>query len=367
MKQVVSTDRGEVYPREAPMPRLEGVGAIVQTICSVFGEGSELGHLRRRREAIRSGERVGDRPPIERPMSYQSCGRIVELSDELRDTFAVGDIVACAGAGFGHHAEYGYVPKNTMARVPDGLSPDEAATCNVGLTALHALRRAEFQPGETIVVVGLGMVGQLLAQLAAASGGRAIGTDLYPLRLRLARACGIEAAVDGRSGDLLEEVRCRGDGLGADKIALCVGSANRELMHLAVRLVRPGGVVLLVGGPIYPDFTGAEGDASPHLKEIDLRWVYGRGPGSRDPAWNLGGIEYPTRFVRWTARTNLDALLGLQAAGRVRAAPLLTHRFPVERASEAADLLIEQPDQALGVVLTYGDTPTRLASVAGPE
>jgi threonine dehydrogenase-like Zn-dependent dehydrogenase len=85
-----------------------------------------------------------------------------------------------------------------------------------------------------------------------------------------------------------------------------------------------------------------------------VRFVYGRGPGSRDLAWNHAGIDYPIRFLRWTSKTNLEALLRLQADGKVRAAPLLTHRFPMERAGEAADLLIEHPEQALGVVLTYG-------------
>jgi NADPH:quinone reductase len=237
--------------------------------------------------------------------------------------------------------------------VPEGVSPEEAATTNVALTALHALRRAQFQPGEVLAIIGLGMVGQCLAQLAAANGGRALATDRYPLRLEIARACGIEAAVDAGSGDFLADVRRRTNGLGADTVAICVGGGSSDLMHLAVRLVRPSGVVLMVGGPILPDFSGASGDASPHLKEIDLRWVYGRGAGSRDPAWNRGDVEYPRRFVRWDALNNLEALLHLQATGRLRTQPLLTHRFPVDRAGEAADLLIEHPDQALGVVLTY--------------
>src|SRR5436309_3655538 len=135
MKQVVRNNRGEVYVREAPPPRLEGSGAIVQTICSVFGAGSELGSVRTARQALARGERLPEGPLMERPLSYQSCGRIVDLSDDLKATYAVGDVVACAGAGFGHHAEFGYVPKNTMARVPDGLSPEEVATNNVGLTA----------------------------------------------------------------------------------------------------------------------------------------------------------------------------------------------------------------------------------------
>jgi threonine dehydrogenase-like Zn-dependent dehydrogenase len=136
-------------------------------------------------------------------------------------------------------------------------------------------------------------------------------------------------------------------------MCVCVVGGTKELTQLAVRCVRPGGVLLLVGG-YAPDFTGAPADANPHTKEIDVRFVYGRGPGSRDPEWNLHGGDYPSRFLRWTARTNLDALLQLQATGRVRAEPLLTHRFPVDRAGEAADLLIEHPEQALGVVLTFG-------------
>jgi threonine dehydrogenase-like Zn-dependent dehydrogenase len=352
MKQVVSNSRGEVSVREAPRPRLDGSGAIVQTICSVFGAGSELGSLRRRRQAVRSGEVDPSAPVTERPMSYQSCGRIVELSDDLKDAYQIGDVVACAGSGFGHHAEYGYVPKNTMARVPAGLSPEEAATNNVGLTALHMLRRAQFQAGEMLAIIGLGLVGQFAAQLAHALGGRSVGSDLFPLRLERARACGIEAAVDAGSGNLAEEVRQRTAGVGADHVCVCVVSGTKELTQLAVRTVRHSGVLLLVGG-YQADFTGASGDANPHTKEIDVRFVYGRGPGSRDPDWNHRGLEYPARFLRWTAHSNLEALLQLQATGRVRAAPLLTHRFPVDRAAEAADLLIEHPEQALGVVLTY--------------
>ena len=351
MKQVVWTNQGEVYTHEAPAPQLAGSGAVVQTICSIFGEGSELGHLRRLRRAIAGGEKPA-LPVVERPMSYQSCGRIVEVSSDLAGSLAVGDLVACAGAGFGSHAEYSFVPRNALAKVPERLSPFEAATCHVGLTALHTLRRANFQAGELMVVVGLGMVGQILSQMVGALGGRAVGTDLFPRRLDPARSCGSVAVADADS--LLSEVQGASGGLGADSVALCVGSADPDLMHLAVRIVRPSGVVLLVGGPIYPDFTGAEGDASPHFKEIDLRWVYGRGPGSRDPEWNRGSVDYPTRFVRWTAKTNLETLLDLQARGRVQVAPLITHRFPVERAAEAADLLIEHPDQALGVALTYG-------------
>ncbi|HET7770954.1 MAG TPA: zinc-binding dehydrogenase [Chloroflexota bacterium] len=353
MKAVFSNSRGEVFVKDAPMPPLVGSGAIVKTICSVFGAGSELGGLRNRRKAIREGTADPAAPVTERPMSYQSCGEIVELSEDLRGTYEVGDVVACAGAGFGHHAEYGYTPKNTMAKLPPGLAPEEAALNNVGLTAVHLLRRAEFQAGQLLGIVGLGLVGQFAAQLAAAFGGRAIGTDLYPLRLEKAEECGITAAVDPSEESFVDVVRQHTGGIGADHVALAVVGGSKELTAMAVRAVRMSGVLLLVGG-YAADFTGSASDANPHTKELDVRFVYGRGPGSRDRAWNHEGIDYPDRFIRWTAKTNLEALLMLQAQGKVRGAPLITHRFPMERAGEAADVLIEHPDQSLGVLLTYG-------------
>ncbi len=353
MKQVFRNNRGEVYVKEAPMPTLEGSGAIVRTICSVFGEGSELGGVRQARRALAEG-RAPEEPFAERPMSYQSCGRIIELSDDLRETYSLGDVVACAGAGFGRHAEYGYVPKNTMAKVPEGITPAEAATCNIGLPALHCIRRSGLQVGETMVVIGLGLLGQILTQLICSCGGRAIGTDLYSLRREKALSLGAEAVVDGNTGDLAAEVAARTDGLGADYVAVCVGGRNKAVNHLAVRIVRYSGVVLMIGGAIDVDFTGVPFEDSPHLKEIDLRWVYGRGPGSREDDWNRLGLDYPRRFVRWDAHNNLEALLHLQATGRLRVEPLLTHRFPVEQAKEAADLLIDRPGEALGVVLEYG-------------
>src|SRR5206468_11690451 len=170
--------------------------------------------------------------------------------------------------------------------------------------------------------------GQLIEQLAAACGGRAVGSDLFPLRLEKARQLGIEAAYAAEpAASMVEDVRRRTDGHGADVVALCISGQN-DLVHHAVRLVRQSGIVLMIGGVLHPNFAGATDDANPHIKETDLRWVSGRGPGSRDPAWNRDGIEYPRRFLRWTSGTNLQTVLHLQAAGRIRGASLLTHRFP---------------------------------------
>ena len=223
----------------------------------------------------------------------------------------------------------------------------------MGLTALHMLRRARFQAGELLGIIGLGLVGQLEAQLAHALGGRAVGSDLLPLRLEKARQGGIEAAVDARPPAIWCR-RCAGasGGAGADHVCICVVGGTRELTPTAVRAVRPSGVLLLVGG-YQADFSGGAGDADPHTKEIDVRFVYGRGPGgtairagtcaggSTDAS--CAGRRAPT----WRRSSTCRPADG--CAPRAAADPPLSVKLP-----QAADLLIEHPEQALGVVLTYG-------------
>ncbi len=199
MRWLYANTQGEVYLKDVPEPTLEGSGVLIETLASVIGAGSELGGIRRARQAQQEGRDLG--PVRERPMSYQSAGRILEVSPDLRDQFQPGDLVAASGGGFAPHAERAFVPKHSFAKLPLGLSPAEAATTNVGLTGLHALRRAQFEPGETAAVIGLGMVGQITAQLVHMVGGRAIGVDLLPFRLQKAKEWGIAATALGDDPD----------------------------------------------------------------------------------------------------------------------------------------------------------------------
>ena len=350
MRALYSNNRGEIYIKEVPAPTLQGPGVVIRTLASVFGAGSEMAGVGRRRAALAAGHDPG--PFSEKPHSYQSAGEILQVSDDLQARFRPGDVVAATGGGFGFHAEMGYVPAHSFAKVPTGLPPVEAATTNVGLTAFHAMRRAVLQPGETAVVLGLGMVGQITTQLVGMVGGRALGVDLHEFRQEKARELGAAATAGGTDDEVAAAVADFTHGVGADAVFVATSARIRGPASLAVRLVRPSGRVLLIGRVNW-DFTPTHADADPHTKEINLYWVNGRGPGSRERDYLRGAVDYPQRFVPWDQERNLQALLNLQAAGKVRVGPLLTHRYPFDRAPAAAEVAINLPAEALGVALEY--------------
>ncbi len=349
MRALYRNNRGETFLKEVPDPTLGDSGVLIETTVSVLGTGSEVGGIAAARSAVQAGNDPG--AGSARPMSYQSAGRVVEVSPDLESHYAPGDRVVAVGGGFAPHAEQAFVIRHNFAKIPDALDTAEAATANIGLTALHALRRAQFLPGETAAVIGLGLVGQMIAQMVQMMGGQALGIDLIPFRLQKAQELGIDLTLQGDADTLAAAVADYTCGLGVDASFVAAGGGPVP-GRLGVRLVRPSGRVMMIGG-LVPDFTVEHPDANPHTKEIDIRWVFGRGPGSRDQDYLNARTDYPNRFVQWDQERNLYALLGMQASGQVNVGPLLTHRFPFAESPKAVDLLIDHPDEALAVVLDY--------------
>lgn len=349
MRALYANNRGETYLKEVEDPALGESGVLIETTVSVLGTGSEVGGVAKARHSVQAGNEPST--VREHPMSYQSAGRVVAVTPDVEPHVAVGDRVVAVGGGFAPHAERAFVIRHNFAKIPDGLDTAEAATANIGLTALHALRRAQFLPGETAAVIGLGLVGQMIVQMVRMTGGQAIGIDLIPSRLDKARELGVDLALAGDADELAAAVADHTCGLGVDASFVAAGGGP-EPGRLGVRLVRPSGRVMMIGA-LVPDFTVAHPDANPHTKEVDIRWVFGRGPGSRDRDYLNARTDYPNRFVQWDQERNLYALLGMQASGQVNVAPLLTHRFPFADAPKAVDLLIDHPDEALAVVLDY--------------
>ena len=349
MRALYANNRGETFLKEVPEPTLGETGVLIETTVSVLGTGSEVGGVARARRAVAEGSDPG--AVSERPMSYQSAGRIVAVTPDLESHFAPGERVVAVGGGFAPHAERAALIRHNFAKIPDDLDTAEAATANIGLTALHAVRRAQLLPGETAAVIGMGLVGQMIVQMVRMMGGQAIGIDLIASRLDKARELGIVLALQGDPDTLAAAVADFTCGLGVDAAFVAAGGGP-EPGRLGVRLVRQSGRVMMIGG-LVPDFTPAHPDANPHTKEIDIRWVFGRGPGSRDQDYLNARTDYPNRFVQWDQERNLYALLRMQASGQVRVAPFLTHRFPFSEAPRAVDLLIDHPDEALAAVLDY--------------
>ncbi|RDV05619.1 bi-domain-containing oxidoreductase [Undibacter mobilis] len=289
------------------------------------------------------------------PLGYSLAGTVIAVGDGVDDIFP-GDRVACAGSQAAFHAEYVSVPRNLVVATPDAVTDKAAATVALGAIALHGIRRAEPTLGETFVVIGLGMLGQLTARLLKASGVRTVGADLDASRVALARVNGLDLALEA-GDDAEQQVARLTGGVGADAVIVTAASTSEDLLGAALRICRRKGRVVLVG-----DVPIAFDRADVYAKEIDFRISSSYGPGRYDRDYEEGGVDYPLGYVRWTENRNMAAYLDLLAQGAVRIDDLTTPRFDISEAAAAyAALQGDGGDKPLSAILTY---PT--ASDAAP-
>jgi threonine dehydrogenase-like Zn-dependent dehydrogenase len=257
------------------------------------------------------------------------------------------------GGGYAQHASHAAAPVNLTVPIPEGVSFQEAAFCHLAATALHAVRRAEIQFGENVAVSGLGVVGQLAAQLARLSGAHVVGLDRFAKRLDVAKACGADAAVNVTEGDPVPRVSefCRGHGLDAGILAFG-GEATAALEQLYA-MMRPtpdthrwGRIVVVGGATVTVSLAAALGN-------VDIRSSARTGYGYHDEAWEHGA-DYPEVVVRWTTQRNLQECLRAVAEGRLRVQPLVSDVFPLHEAPAACEKIVASPQDTLGVVLRPG-------------
>jgi predicted dehydrogenase len=392
MKQVVQNiQNGRTEIVEIPVPKPPPGAVLVRTAASVVSVGTErmvvefaarslLGKARSRpdlvRQVLQKARREGVLSAVDaafkrlsRPMAlgYSSAGVVVEVGDGVGE-FHPGDRVACAGGGHAVHAEFASVPVNLLAPIPDTVSLEDAAFATLGAVALHGFRLSEAGLGETVGVIGLGVLGLLMVQIAHAAGCRVLGVDLDPARVKLARRLGGESAV--LREDATGAARTFSASRGLDAVIVCADTTSSDPLILAGEIVRDRGRVIAVGatGMTIPRKTYYE-------KEIDFRVSRSYGPGRYDPLYEEAGIDYPIGYVRWTEQRNLEAFLGLLAAGKVKMAPIVTHRFAVEDAPKAYALIsgkAKRKESFLGVLLTYPEdaaleTVVPLRSSPAPE
>ncbi|MDH1109239.1 bi-domain-containing oxidoreductase [Pseudomonas otitidis] len=259
----------------------------------------------------RTIERVRGTLSAGQPTGYSAAGTVVAVGD-LVEGFKVGDRVACAGAGIANHAEFINVPVNLVVTVPAELPSQHAATVTLGAIALQGVRRTAPTLGETIMVVGLGVLGQLAVQLFKANGCRVIGVDPDPRRLEVARRCGMDLGVDPIQDDQVSRVAWMTDGLGADAVVVTAASASSDLISLAMRACRKKGRVVLVGD-VGLDLKREDF----YRKELDFLISTSYGPGRYDPNYEEEGQDYPLAYVRWTENRNMAAYLELLEQGKV--------------------------------------------------
>ena len=378
MKQVLQNLKsGTVTVTDVPAPVARPGFVLVRTAASLISAGTE-------RMTVEAGQRSLIGRAVEQPalvkqviqkarsdgfvntfdavraklaslvaLGYSAAGKVIEVGEGVTN-FRPGDRVACAGVGYASHAEVLSVPKNLCVRLPDGVSFDAAAFSTLGAISLQGVRLAELTLGESVVVIGLGLIGQLTVQLLKTHGCRVFGIDLDQGKIELARKFGAD---DGCApdDDAKPRVLAWSRGRGADAVLITAATESNQPVELAGDISRAKGRVVAIGavGLTLPR-------QSYYNRELTFKISMSYGPGRYDPEYEERGHDYPFGYVRWTEGRNIEAFLDLLAEGRVDVGSLTTHRFTLDETERAYQLITgELNEPYLGVVLQY-DTEREL-------
>ncbi|MGW5661482.1 bi-domain-containing oxidoreductase [Streptomyces sp. NPDC003758] len=383
MKQVVQNYKsGELAVLDVPVPGCKPGGVLVRSAYSLISTGTELmkvseagmsmlGKARSRPDQVAkvmqsvatngvpaTYRKVMGKLDSYTPLGYSLCGVVEQVGAGIDDV-KVGDLVACAGNEHALHAELNWVPKNLYSPVPDGLAPRHAAFGTVGSIALQGVRQGEPQLGEVALVIGLGLIGQLVVQLLAASGVRVVGADPDPARCELAERLGAAACGDPASAAVETAVAELTGGLGVDQVYLAAGGGSNQPVELAAKLCRDRGRVVDIGKCRLDLPWNAY-----YEKELDVRFSRSYGPGRYDPSYELEGRDYPIGYVRWTERRNLACFLDLLARGSVDVEPLVSHIADFDDAVETYQRLKDGELKAVAVLFRYPEHTTEAAEPA---
>lgn len=373
MKQVLQNLKtGGIEVVEVPDPQIEPGRVIVRVVASVISAGTESHQVAGAAKGI--VERVLEKPQLIRKglqtlgergvsglrqqiatkyegysaLGYSCAGRVVALGPDVTGV-AVGQLVACGGIGFANHAELVSVPVNLCAPAPENVAAEHAAFATLGAIAMQGVRQADAKLGETVAVIGLGLVGLLTVQLLRAAGCTVVGIDPNENARRRGLACGCIAAID--STGATTAVASASHGIGADAVIICAAAADSSPLVLAGELARSRGRVVMVG------LTGMEIPREAYFrKELTFALSRSYGPGRYDRSYEEDGHDYPVDFVRFTEQRNMGCFLDLLAAGKLDLAPLITHRLALGDAPQAYALLKDPAADRCGIVLNFPAT-----------
>ena len=370
MKQVLQNLKtGQTEVADVPVPKIRKGCVLVKTAASLVSAGTErnlvafaeknlVGKAQSRpdlvKQVIDKARREGLLTTFESAMNrldqplvlgYSSAGTITEVADDIRD-FKPGDRVACAGGGHAVHAEVVLVPVNLIAHLPESVDFESAAFATMGAIALNGIRLSQPQVGEKVAVIGLGLLGLITSQLVRAAGCEVYGMDISPARVKLARELGFTAdSNESVARNYLPFTR----GKGFDIVLICADTPSSETVELAGSIARDRAHVVSLG------VVGLEIPRKIYYeKELFFQVSRSSGPGRYDLSFEEEGHDYPIGYVRWTEGRNLQAFVDLLATGKISMQALVTHRFSIEDAPQAYELITGKNSQPyLGILLTY--------------
>jgi len=374
MKQIVQPVRGgPVTLLDVPAPVPEPTEVLVRTLCSVISPGTEravtalaqsslIAKARARPDLVRQVVRkartegisstrqaVAGRLASDVPLGYSAAGLVIEVGSAVTG-IRPGQLVATGGAGKANHAELQAVPGLLCAPVPESVSAQDAAFTTIASIALHGLRLAEVGPGSKVVVVGLGLIGQLAAGLAIAAGCDVAGIDPADYPREVAARAGV-LALDECGQQTTEQIMAWSRGRGADAVLVCAAGPSPAAVMRVPALCRDRAAVIIVGD------VGLQLSRTPfYERELSLRFARSYGPGRYDPSYEAWGVDYPAGLIRWSEGRNFEAILDLLAAGRLAVASLVTHAFDIGDAEKAYRLIEDRSQPYLAIRLDYPGT-----------
>jgi len=352
------TDRksGEVSTYDVPAPELRPGGILVRTQYSAISAGTERATLElsaksllakakarpdlvkqvleyARQNGVKAAyEKVHAKLDTLTTLGYSCAGEVISVADGVHE-FRAGDRVACGGGTYANHAEINFVPRNLAVRIPSQVSSVAASLTTIGAIAMHGVRQAEVGIGETVAVIGAGLVGVLTIQILRAAGCRVVAIDLSPQRVKRAAEFGAHLAVAAGDPTLASSIE-EFSRYGVDAAILTAATDSAEPAEMAARILRDRGRIIVVGA-----VGMGVSRSNMYTKELSLALSRSYGPGRYDQQYEEGGIDYPIGYVRWTERRNMEAFLDLLATGQIDVTPLLERRYAIDEGAKAyADL-----------------------------
>ena len=387
MKQVIQNFKtGELSVADVPQPALARGFVLVRNAFSLISAGTErstvttaqaslLGKARQRPDLVKQVldslrkdgladtlSRVRTKLETLKELGYSSAGTVLASMD-TEGRFKPGDRVACGGGGYASHAGIVTVPQNLVVKVPETVGLDAAAFTTLGAIAMQGVRQANPKLGEYVCVIGLGLLGQITAQILRANGCQVFGLDTSESVVALAAGHSCHAARTRSDAGLDSAFEAFTGGRGFDAVIITAAAQSADPVELATAILRQKGVIVIVGAvpmnvPREPYF---------YKKELELKISCSYGPGRYDPAYEEGGQDYPYGYVRWTENRNMAAFVTLLANRSVDVQPLVTHVFEVEHAEKAYDIVTgKTKERHLGILLRYPDTSESRPAAAAP-
>lgn len=389
MQQVFQNYKsGQLLLMDVPVPACGPGHVLVRTIYSAISPGTEMmkvsesklslfGKARARPDQVKkvmqsiaqqglaaTYRKVSGQLDSLTPLGYSLCGQVVEVGPGV-DEFAPGDLVACAGNAHALHAEFNVVPTMLCQRVPEGVDPRQAALTTIAAIGLQGIRQAKVEIGESVCVIGLGLIGQILVRLLVGAGATVIGVDLEAERCRSAEAAGAVSTHCPGGGEAVDafadRVRKITNGHGIDKVLISAGGPSNAPIELAQKLSRDRARITVVGKTgldlSWKDF---------YEKEIEVAFSRSYGPGRYDPIYEIGGVDYPVGYVRWTEKRNMLSILDMLKARRLDLGSLISSEHDFSAAPEIYEKIHSGDLRGLGFLFKF-PADARMDRVIGGE